>query len=66
MKFRYYIADTFDGDMKGTNDPEVAKEFAICDDYFVVDTETGAWMADEGEAREIKEATLSKDETCDD
>lgn len=58
MKYRYYIADTFDGDVKGTNDPKVALEFAICEEYFVVDTETGAWMADEGETREIKEATL--------
>lgn len=57
-KFRFYVTDLYDGDIKGTNDPESAKNFAQCEDFFVVDTETGTWLTAENEEREIKEVTL--------
>lgn len=44
MKFRYYITDTFQGEILGTNSNELAKTFAECEDYFVVDCETAKWM----------------------
>lgn len=46
MKFRYYITDTFRGLVVGTNSEEVAKDFTACDEYFVVDSETGVWLMD--------------------
>lgn len=49
MSFRYIITDTFDGVLKGTNDRAIATEFAICEDYFVYDSETGNWMTSDDE-----------------
>lgn len=43
-KYRYYITDTFEGCIKGTNDAELAKVLAGCEGYFVVDTYTGKWL----------------------
>jgi hypothetical protein len=42
--FRFVIANTFDGCVQGTNYEALAKELAICEEYFVVDTQTGLWM----------------------
>ena len=56
MKFRYYITDTFNGAIKGTNDEKKASEFAACQEFFVLDTLTGIWITDEGpqEIEEVK------------
>ena len=55
MKFRYYITNTFDGCIEGTNDTERAEELAACEEYFIVDTETGEWLTT-GERMAIKES----------
>lgn len=56
MKFRYYITDTFDGAVKGTDDYETAFGYACCDEYFVVDSETGMWLlGDQSSPREVVE-----------
>ena len=55
MKFRYYITDTFDGLIRGTNDLEKAKNYALCEEYFVVDTESGDWLCAEGKTLPIEE-----------
>ena len=55
MKFRYYITDTFDGAIVGTDDDQKAKDYAASEDFFVVDTSTGMWMQPDG-AQEINEA----------
>jgi len=55
MKFRYYITDMFDGVVKGTNDEAVAEIYALCPDYFVVDSQEGVWLLESGEADDIKE-----------
>ena len=55
MKFRYYITDTFDGIVKGTNDEAVAKEHAVCSDFFVVDSQEGVLLLESGEAYDIQE-----------
>ena len=57
MKFRYYITDTFNGAIKGTNNSSTANELAVCEDYFVVDTETGEWLSAEGNLVPIIEFT---------
>jgi hypothetical protein len=54
MKFRFYIADTFNGSIKGTDDIEKAVEFSECDEFYVLDAETGESIVS-GERREIKE-----------
>ena len=45
MKFRFYITDLVDGDIKGTNDEELARQYAYSEDFFIVDTETGMWLS---------------------
>jgi len=55
MKFRYYITNTFDGCIEGTNNTERAEELAACEEYFIVDTETGEWLTT-GERTQIKES----------
>ena len=43
-KYSYYIFDTFNGCVKGTDSAKIAEELATCEDYFVVDATTGEWM----------------------
>jgi len=54
MKFRYYITNTFDGCIQGTNDADKANEIAACEEFFVVDTETGEWLMSDGERISIE------------
>ena len=55
MKFRYYIADPFEGVVKGTDDEAVAKNYAACFDFFVVDSQEGVFLLESGEADDIQE-----------
>lgn len=43
-KFKYYIMNTFDGAIQGTDDADKAEELAECEDFFVLCVESGAWM----------------------
>jgi hypothetical protein len=43
-KFRFYITDLFEGEIRGTNDELCAKTHAECLDYYVVDSDTGEWL----------------------
>lgn len=45
MKFRYYITNLHEGCVQGANNPDVANDFASSEDYFVVDSEAGKWIA---------------------
>lgn len=54
-KFRYYIVNMFDGRPSGTNDKSVADNYALCDDAFVIDTETNLWLTSDGSTSEINE-----------
>lgn len=56
MKYRYYIVDLFDGCVKGTNDEKTARNFSICEEWYVIDTETGKWIVgdEDMEIPEIK------------
>lgn len=55
MKFRYYITNTFNGTIEGTNSSTAANVLAAAEDYFVVDTETGEWLSTEGRLVAIME-----------
>ena len=53
-KFRYYIINLFDGNIEGSDDEVAMMEASYCDEYFIVDTNTGEWLSC-GKLREIKE-----------
>ena len=46
MKFRYYIVSTFNGEVTGTDDAELALSHVGCEDDYVIDSETGKWLID--------------------
>lgn len=52
--FRYYITDIMDGRIVGTDSEEVAKDWAMTEDAFVVDTKTGEWLTTD-EKQQVKE-----------
>lgn len=47
MKFRFYITNTYEGNIEGTDSAEVAESFAESEDFFVVDAEAGKWLKPE-------------------
>lgn len=49
MKFRYYITDLYEGKICGTDSSPTAHNYAICEDFFVVDTASGKWLTGERE-----------------
>lgn len=55
MKFRYYITSLHEGNIEGTNELQVAEELAECEEYFVVDTNTGEWLHAEGKRVPVEE-----------
>lgn len=55
MKFRYYITDSENGIVKGTDYESLAQKFAASYDYFVVDSETGEWLQPNGLRFPVKE-----------
>jgi hypothetical protein len=46
----------FDGRPSGTNDKSVADNYVLCDDAFVIDTETNEWLDVSGNHSQINEA----------
>lgn len=55
MKFKYYIAGVFGGYVKGTNDDEAARDLADEPDVFVINTESGGWLMEDGNEVEIED-----------
>lgn len=53
--FNYYIVSV-DGDIKGTNDIDIANEFAMCEDYYVIVPKENAWIQMDLEHITIQEA----------
>jgi predicted Fe-Mo cluster-binding NifX family protein len=41
---RFYIVDTNDGEVRGTDSEEVANGFAQSEDFFVIDSKTDKWL----------------------
>lgn len=58
--FRFYITDTNEGSIRGTNNEELAEEIAESEDYFVVDTKMGEWIVAEGEREKVQEIKGSR------
>jgi hypothetical protein len=58
MKYRYYITDTLEGLVNGTDDTETAKIFAMSEDFYVVDSEEGKWLIPNGETVDIDYAEI--------
>ena len=46
MKFKYYIFDSDQGRVFGTNDPDVAHDFSTSFDYFVISPCDNEWITD--------------------
>ena len=44
MKYKYYIVDLFNGDVKGTNSDDDALGFSTSQDFYVIDSESGEWL----------------------
>lgn len=63
MKFRFYITDLFADCMRGTNDPETARNYAEAADFFVVDSETGEWLLEDATSRPIEDIACPTDST---
>lgn len=61
-KFRYYVTDVIDGNVKGTNDTATAEQLAGSEDYFVVDSEEGAWLQEGGVTEDIEEIKANTDD----
>lgn len=55
MSYIFYITDLNDGSIKGTNNEEIAKEFAASEDNFVVDTTTNEWVLSDFSRQKIEE-----------
>lgn len=47
-KFLYYITDTINGVIIGSNDIQIALDFSTSEDYFVLDARTGDWITTTG------------------
>lgn len=54
MKFRFYITNTLDGMVRGTDDEGVAKDYAMSEDFFVVDAENGTWLQTDDTIQEVE------------
>ena len=44
----YYITDTFNGSIVGTNDYDIALELSASEDFFVLCVSTGEWITTDG------------------
>ena len=62
MKFRYYITNLIAGKIVGTDDEATARNYAMSEDFFVVDTENGTWLLSDGVDDSIEEAPKVTDE----
>jgi hypothetical protein len=55
MKFRFYIVDVGGGGVVGTNKEDIARDYAVSEDYFVVDALEGIWLQSDNEEFEVGE-----------
>lgn len=54
-KFKYYITDTGQGVVRGTNDEQIAEDLAESEECYVVDVTDNLWVQPEGISEEVKE-----------
>jgi hypothetical protein len=55
MKFRFYVTDLTNGSVSGTDDPDLAADVSLSEDFFVVDSESGMWLSANGDQVDIQE-----------
>jgi len=55
MRFRYYVVDSENGNVYGTDDSEKADSAASCDGMFVINARSGEWVQFDGESVDICE-----------
>ena len=55
-KFKYYITDIINGEVVGTDDRDLATNYAESEDFFVVDAEAGQWIQTDGEVVDVESA----------
>ena len=55
-KFKYYITDIINCEVVGTDDRDLATNYAESEDFFVVDAEAGQWIQTDGEAVDVESA----------
>lgn len=55
MKFRFYVTDLNNGSVSGTDDPDLAADISLSEDFFVVDSESGMWLSANGDQVYIQE-----------
>lgn len=55
-KYFYYIVSLDDGDVRGTNDDNVAGDYAASEDFIVIDAELGEWLQATGNSADIPSA----------
>lgn len=60
QKFRFYVTDLHNGCIVGTNNAQDAHDLSACEDYFVVDTETGMWLTSDGSEEQVQELARSR------
>jgi hypothetical protein len=58
MSFKYYMVDLEDGEVTGTNDPEVADAFAAQDTMVVINTAFNELLLGGANAATIQEMKL--------
>ena len=58
MQFRFYITDTMMGEIVGTDDEDLAIEYAESEEAFVLDAQTGEWILSDGSRKEIYALTI--------
>ena len=58
MQFRFYITDTMEGNIVGTDDEDLAIEYAESEEAFVLDAQTGEWILSDGSRKEIHAITV--------
>ncbi len=56
MKFRYLIADSANGEVYGTNDEALARQYALSEENYVCDAETSRLFTDDVSHQDIREA----------
>ena len=61
-KFKYYITDITNCEVVGTDDRDLATNYAESEDFFVVDAEAGQWIQTDGEAVDVELARNVEEE----
>lgn len=51
---RYYIVDTTEGMVRGTDDKTIADDFAASDYFFVIDSKADKWLQPGGTSEKVK------------